>query len=149
MPIILIVSVGFWSSMDRNSRVKFSNIILFVVLLFNLSWMPRTFPIKTNHVTIPEVRDNWAIWGAQHLEGKVVIVEGGDILKIAQAMARGEIEYRKGNFDVAFEHLREGVELDDRLNYDEPWGWMQPVRHALGALLLEQGHLEEAEKVLR
>ena len=35
------------------------------------------------------------------------------------------------------------------LLYDEPWGWMQPTRHALGALLLEQGHVEEAEAVYR
>ena len=38
---------------------------------------------------------------------------------------------------------------DDGLPYDEPWGWMQPTRHALGALLLEQGHVEEAEAVYR
>ena len=35
------------------------------------------------------------------------------------------------------QRLREAIELDDDLNYDEPWGWMQPTRHALGALLLE------------
>lgn len=35
------------------------------------------------------------------------------------------------------------------LPYDEPWGWMQPTRHALGALLLEQGQIEEAEAVYR
>ena len=34
-----------------------------------------------------------------------------------------------------------------KLNYDEPWGWMEPTRHALGALLTEQGHYEEALKV--
>jgi hypothetical protein len=85
MPIILIVSVGFLSSMDRNSQVKFSNIVLFFILLFNLSWMPRALqPIPAGHLTIPEVRDNWAIWGAQHLEGKVAIVEGGDVLEIGQ-----------------------------------------------------------------
>ncbi len=39
--------------------------------------------------------------------------------------------------------------LDDELRYDEPWGWMQPVRHALGALLLEQGRVDEAEVVYR
>jgi hypothetical protein len=32
---------------------------------------------------------------------------------------------------------------------DEPWGKMQPIRHALGGLLLEQGHVEEAEQVFR
>ena len=36
------------------------------------------------------------------------------------------------------------IALEDDLPYDEPWGWMQPVRHALGALLLEQGRVAEA-----
>ena len=49
----------------------------------------------------------------------------------------------------AFAHLRRSIELDDNLPYDEPWGWMQPTRHALGALLLEQGKVAEAEAVYR
>lgn len=72
-----------------------------------------------------------------------------DILAIAAEMLRGEIAYRKGRFDIAFAHLRKSVDLDDNLPYDEPWGWMQPTRHALGALLLEQGHVEQAEAVYR
>jgi tetratricopeptide (TPR) repeat protein len=72
-----------------------------------------------------------------------------DILAIAAQMMRGEIAYRKGNYDVAFAHLRKSVELDDNLPYDEPWAWMQPTRHALAALLLEQGRLDEAEAVYR
>lgn len=72
-----------------------------------------------------------------------------DLLAIADAMLSGELEYRRGNVDVAFAHLRRSVALDDALPYDEPWGWMQPARHALGALLLEQGRLAEAEAVYR
>jgi len=72
-----------------------------------------------------------------------------DILAIAAEMLKGEIAYRKGHFDTAFAHLRKAVELDDSLPYDEPWAWMQPARHALGALLLEQGRIEEAEAVYR
>ena len=72
-----------------------------------------------------------------------------DILAVARQMMLGEIEYRRGNVDQAFEHLRKSVELDDNLPYDEPWGWMQPARHALGALLLEQGKSAEAEGVYR
>jgi tetratricopeptide (TPR) repeat protein len=64
-------------------------------------------------------------------------------------MLSGEIEYRRGNFDAAFAHLRASVAADDNLPYDEPWGWMQPTRHALGALLLEQGRVAEAEAVYR
>ena len=70
-----------------------------------------------------------------------------DILAIAKEMLQGELDYRKGHFTEAFSHLREAVHLDDSLPYDEPWGWLQPTRHALGALLLEQNHVEEAAKV--
>ncbi len=72
-----------------------------------------------------------------------------DILKVAEQMLLGELEYHKGNHAKAFEHLRASVELDDNLPYDEPWGWMQPTRHALGALLIEQGQYEDAEAVYR
>lgn len=72
-----------------------------------------------------------------------------DLLAIATRMSSGELEYRKSNHAVAFEHLRAAVYLSDNLPYDEPWGWMQPARHALGALLLEQGQVEEAEAVYR
>src|SRR5918992_1404515 len=65
-----------------------------------------------------------------------------DILAVAGAMLDGELEYRRGQFDAAFEHLRRASALDDALPYDEPWGWMQPTRHAYGALLLEQGQVE-------
>jgi tetratricopeptide (TPR) repeat protein len=72
-----------------------------------------------------------------------------DILQVAKTMLYGEVEYRDRNFDQAFEYLEKAVDLDDNLPYDEPWGWMQPTRHALGALLLEQGRIEEAEKVFK
>ncbi len=70
-----------------------------------------------------------------------------DILAVAGAMLDGEIAYREGRFEEAFAHLRRAIELDDALPYDEPWGWMQPSRHAYGALLLEQGRVEEAAQV--
>jgi tetratricopeptide (TPR) repeat protein len=72
-----------------------------------------------------------------------------EILGVAEKMLAGEIAYRQAEYERAFELLREAVRRDDSLNYDEPWGWMQPARHALGALLLEQGRLDEAEGVYR
>ncbi|ROW07480.1 hypothetical protein VPNG_07111 [Cytospora leucostoma] len=72
-----------------------------------------------------------------------------DILGVASAMLDGEIEYRRGNFDQAFEHLRTAIDRDDNLPYDEPWGWMQPTRHAYSALLLEQGRVEDALAVYK
>jgi tetratricopeptide (TPR) repeat protein len=72
-----------------------------------------------------------------------------DILSVAGPMLAGELEYRRGNYDIAFSHLRKAVDLYDTLNYSEPWSWMMPPRHALGALLLEQDHVDEAASVYR
>ena len=71
------------------------------------------------------------------------------ILAVGEKMLDGELEYHKGNHDRAYEDLRESVRRDDNLDYIEPWAWMHPPRHALAALLLEQGHCEEAEEVYR
>lgn len=71
------------------------------------------------------------------------------LLELDSTMMRGEIAYRDGNYEEAFTLLRKAVQLQDNLNYDEPWGKMQPTRHALGGLLLEQGHVGEAEEVFR
>jgi len=71
-------------------------------------------------------------------ERYVHVVSCQDILGVARSMMMGEIEYHAGNYDSAFNHLREAVKKEDAMPYDEPWGWMMPSRHALGALLLEQ-----------
>ena len=70
-------------------------------------------------------------------------------LGVGEAMLDGEVEYHRGNCEQAFAHLREAVHRDDSLNYTEPWAWMHPPRHALAALLMEQGHYAEAEAVYR
>jgi hypothetical protein len=60
------------------------------------------------------------------------------LLAVAEEMLEGELSYRRGEHDAAFARLRAAVAMEDDLPYDEPWGGMQPIRHALGALLLEQ-----------
>ena len=72
-----------------------------------------------------------------------------DTLAVGEAMLDGELEYHKGNYEQAYAHLREAVRRDDNLGYTEPWAWMHPPRHALAALLMEQGHSMEAEQIYR
>ncbi|KAJ2984045.1 hypothetical protein NQ176_g243 [Zarea fungicola] len=72
-----------------------------------------------------------------------------DILAVGGSMLDGELEYHKGNYSEAYTHLREAVMKNDSLQFNEPWAWMHPPRHALGALLLAQGHIFEAEKTYR
>ena len=71
------------------------------------------------------------------------------VLPIARAMINGELLFREGKRDEAFAVLREGIAAEDALVYDEPPGWMLPVRHALGALLMADERYAEAEAVYR
>ncbi|KAI9043644.1 uncharacterized protein KD926_002994 [Aspergillus affinis] len=72
-----------------------------------------------------------------------------DVLAVASAMLAGELEYRKENIESAFDFLREAISREDALAYSDPPPWMQPVRHALGGLLLEQNRVEEAETLFK
>jgi hypothetical protein len=71
------------------------------------------------------------------------------VLEIAEHMAAGELAYKAGRIDGGLDELRAAVVASDTLLYDEPWGWMQPPRHALAALLLEQGRYADAEPIYR
>jgi tetratricopeptide (TPR) repeat protein len=72
-----------------------------------------------------------------------------DVLGIAEKMLAGEILYREGKTDDAIAALREAVRREDKLRYVEPPDWIQPVRHALGAALVDAGRHAEAEAVFR
>jgi tetratricopeptide (TPR) repeat protein len=72
-----------------------------------------------------------------------------DILAVATPMVEGEILVREGRLDAGFAALRQAVKAEDALRYDEPPGWILPVRHALGANLMAHGRHREAEQVYR
>ncbi|WP_297837237.1 hypothetical protein [uncultured Roseibium sp.] len=72
-----------------------------------------------------------------------------DVLAVAEEMMKGEVAFKAGRKEEGLAHLRTAVDLDDGLQYEEPWSWPQPTRHALGALLMEAGKYEEAEAVYR
>jgi cytochrome c-type biogenesis protein CcmH/NrfG len=64
-------------------------------------------------------------------------------------MLEGEILVREGNVDGGIAKLREAIKAEDALHYDEPPGWILPVRHALGATLIRAGRFGAAEEVYR
>lgn len=71
----------------------------------------------------------------------------GTLLSIASEIIQGERSAARGRYSEALSHLERGVRLQDSLGYSEPPAWYFPVRHLLGAVLLEAGHPEEAEVV--
>jgi tetratricopeptide (TPR) repeat protein len=79
----------------------------------------------------------------------IVVNKAVDVLGVAEHLLTGEILYREGKPDEAFAALREAVRREDALRYAEPPDWIIPVRHALGAALMQSGRYGEAERVYR
>lgn len=71
------------------------------------------------------------------------------VLKLASLGLAGEIEQAKGNYDAAIAAFEAGVAIEDLNNYTEPPDWAQPMRHYLGAAMLEAGRAADAEAVYR
>ena len=71
------------------------------------------------------------------------------VLSIVTPMLEAEILMREDKVDEAVAQFRAAIALEDQLRYDEPPGWMIPVRHALGALLMSKDRYAEAEQVYR
>ncbi len=88
---------------------------------------------------------------AERLEDEMIwgINSAASVLEIAATVVKGELAAARGDPGAAVRHLERGVALEDDLLYDEPPTWHLPVRHRLGAALLEAGRPAEAEAVYR
>jgi tetratricopeptide (TPR) repeat protein len=71
------------------------------------------------------------------------------LLAVAIPMVEAEILIAEGKIDNGIEQLRAAIQKEDALKYDEPPGWLIPVRHSLGAVLMKQQRFAEAEQVYR
>jgi tetratricopeptide (TPR) repeat protein len=71
------------------------------------------------------------------------------ILALTARMVEGEILIRENKLDAGIAELRQAIKLEDALNYDEPPGWLIPVRHSLGAALMNNARYTEAEQIYR
>jgi tetratricopeptide (TPR) repeat protein len=70
-------------------------------------------------------------------------------MEIALHALQGEIAARGGRHDEAIVHFQAAAALEDGLQYIEPPDWYYPIRHSLGAALLQAGKPAEAEAVYR
>jgi len=83
---------------------------------------------------------------AMHVWDRYSLIHG---VRIAERVLAAELARVDGDAAMAIAALREGVVIEDALPYDEPPGWHLPVRHSLGAVLLDEDRPGEAEAVYR
>ena len=70
-----------------------------------------------------------------------------DLLTIAHEVVSGETDRADGRMSEALAHFERATRLEDAMPYTEPPDWYFPVRHYLGAALLEAGYGNEAEVI--
>ena len=68
---------------------------------------------------------------------------GEAILALADRMIEGELLIAERKLDEGLIELHTAAEAEDKLKYDEPPGWMIPVRHSIGANLIKAGRYAE------
>jgi tetratricopeptide (TPR) repeat protein len=145
-----MIRFGLWKELLELESPKNSNLMLFRAASIKFA-RALAYAALGNVAEARKEADNFdSLRG--NPDSKVRILHNNtlaDLFAVDAVMARGEISYREGKYKEAFGLLRKAVDLQDNLNYDEPWGSMQPIRHALGGLLLEQGVVGEATKVFR
>jgi hypothetical protein len=92
-------------------------------------------------------------FGAMYNDWSVIIGLSGHVLDARIAMAKSDAANSaaatNGLAQAAITHWRQAVEMQDKMNYDEPPEWYYPVRESLGAALLHAGKPAEAEAVFR
>ena len=70
-----------------------------------------------------------------------------ELLQIGVRVLESEILASNSQFDKSITLLKQAIELEDALNYQEPPDWFFSVRHQLGNILLKAGRYEEAVKI--
>ncbi len=69
------------------------------------------------------------------------------VISIAIQVLSGEIAAVQGDMAQAVDLLKKGVEFEELLVYSEPPAWHIPIRHNLGAVLLQSGQAGKAQAV--
>jgi tetratricopeptide (TPR) repeat protein len=72
-----------------------------------------------------------------------------DVLGIGTLIVQARIAAAERHPDEAVQLLQQAVQAEDKLAYNEPKDWLFPVRHVLGAQLLQVNKASEAEAVYR
>ena len=82
LPFAFIISSKFL--LDLLGESKGNNILIFsfMLLLFLNPQIPISIIDNGINMTTPKIQDEWAIWAANNLQGKIAIIEGADLIQM-------------------------------------------------------------------
>ncbi|MEM7467542.1 MAG: hypothetical protein AAF387_11770 [Pseudomonadota bacterium] len=146
-PLYVLVRFGKWDEILREKSPNESSIFMNGVLHYarGMAFL--------NKGVLDEARDELnRLQGIREevekdSEYQVGFAAAGTLLHIAEEVLRGELLAVDGNVSEGIAHIERAVRLEDTLAYNEPPDWYFPVRHTLGAMLLDANLPAEAEAV--
>ncbi len=147
MPIEVLVRFGRWSDIlnaaEPPLHLPFTRTMHHYARAISLAALKRTTEANRERDAFAEARRHVAS------DARCGNNLAHDLLDVAEHLMNGEILYREGQVDAGLAAMRKAVALEDALRYDEPPDWIHPVRHALGATLIQEKRAAEAEQIYR
>lgn len=145
-PMFVMVRFGMWDEILAEPKPDIDSQFMTGIWHYGraLAYIFTNRPEKAHQELISLNAVHEAMSKAEHYVG---FATSGTLLSIAQAIVSGELAYAEGNTLIGLAHLERAVRLEDGLQYNEPPDWYFPVRHFLGAMLLDAGRPNEAEVV--
>ena len=145
-PIFVMVRFGMWEAMLAETKPSVDSQFITGIWHYGraLAFLHSGRPAKARQEL------DWLAQRRQAMGelGRYVSATSGEkLLTIAEEIVRGELAAREGHTLEGLARLERAVRLEDGLAYNAPPEWYFPVRHWLGAMLLDVGRPDEAEVV--
>lgn len=145
-PMLVLARFGMWDEMlnepEPDTDSQFMRGIWHYGRALAFRFTDRPEEARHELTALSALRDTMA-----RTERYVSFTPGETLLTIAEEVVRGELAYSQGNLLEGLARLERAVRIEDGLGYNAPPEWYFPVRHYLGAMLLEAGRSAEAEVV--
>ena len=145
-PMFVMVRFGMWEKMLAEPKPDSESKFMTGIWHYGraLAYIHTDRPAKARRELGPVVEAREAMGESDHYIG---FATAQTLMTIAEETVRGELAYSDGNTLMGLAHLERAVRLEDSLRYNEPPDWYFPLRHFLGAMLLDAGRPNEAEVV--
>jgi len=145
-PMFVMVRFGMWDKMLAEPKPDLESQFMTGIWHYGraLAFIHTDRPAMAQRELRPLSAAREAMGTVEHYVG---FATAETLLTIAEEIVRGELSSAEDNTLEGLAHLERAVRLEDSLQYNEPPDWYFPVRHFLGAMLLDAGRPNEAEVV--
>jgi len=145
-PMFVMVRFGMWDVMMAEPKPDTESRFMTGIWHYGraLAYIHTDRPKKARQELVELVAVREAMGTIEHYVG---FATAETLMTIAEQIVQGELAYSEGRILEGLAHLERAVRLEDGLRYNEPPDWYFPVRHFLGAMLLDAGYPKEAEVV--